>query len=192
MSDRDSSVSGAEAGFDDGSGIDGYGGNIIFPLRVTPQDATKPVTLRMKLAYAACEKLCVPAKAEAQLVLTGAKTAFDAPLAAIEARVPKRGQVGDAGALAIRAVTRETGPGKPRIVVDLAAPAGVPVDLFAEGPTVEWALPLPAPVAGAPVGQQRFVFELDGLPPGAKPDGATLTLTGVAGDQAIEAAFRLD
>ena len=179
--------------FEDGGGTSiGYGGDIIFPLRVMPQDSTKPVTLRLKLAYAACEKLCVPAKAEAQLVLTSAKTAFDAPLTVIEARVPKISQVGDASALAIRAVTRETGPGKSRIVVNLAAPAGVPVDLFAEGPTAEWALPLPAPVAGAPAGQQRFVFELDGLPPGAKPDGATLTLTGVAGDQAIEAAFRLD
>ncbi len=179
--------------FDDGGGTSiGYSGEVIFPLHVVVQDAGKPVTLRMKLAYAACEKLCVPAKAEATLVLTGAKTAFDAALAAVEARVPKPGRIGDAGALAIRAVTRQSGPGKPRIVVDLVAPAGVAVDLFAEGPTADWALPLPAPVAGAPAGLTRFVFELDGLPPGAKPDGATLRLTGVAGDQAVEAAFRLD
>ena len=64
--------------------------------------------------------------------------------------------------------------------------------LFAEGPTAHWALPLPEPVAGAPAGLQRFVFEFDGLPPGDKPDGATLRLTAVAGDQAIEVAFRLD
>ena len=180
--------------FEDGSGGTsiGYGGEVILPLRVIAQDAGKPVTLRMKLAYAACEKLCVPAKAEAALVLTGAETAFDAALAAAEARVPKLGRVGDTGEPAVRAVTRETGPGKPRIVVDLAAPPGVPVDLFVEGPTAAWALPLPKPVAGAPAGLRRFVFELDGLPPGAKPDGAVLRLTGMAGDQAVEAAFRLD
>lgn len=179
--------------FDDGGGTSiGYSRGVILPLQVTAQDAGKPVTLRMKLSYAACEKLCVPAKAQAELVLTGAATALDATLEAVEARVPKPGRVGDAGALAVRAVHREPGGAKPKIVVDLAAPAGVAVDLFAEGPTAEWALPLPTPVAGAPAGLHRFVFELDGLPPGAKPDGATLRLTGVAGEQAIEAAFRLD
>ena len=50
------------------------------------------------------------------------------------------------------------------------------VDLFAEGPTPDWALPVPSQIAGAPAGQQRFAFELDGLPSGAKPEGATLTL----------------
>ena len=89
---------------------------------------------------------------------------------------------------AIRAVKREGA----RIVVDVAAPAGARVDLFAEGPTADWALPVPAPVAGAPAGQQRFTFELDGLPPDTKPDGATLLLTAVAGEQAIEVAYRLD
>ena len=64
--------------------------------------------------------------------------------------------------------------------------------LFAEGPTPRWALPLPEPVAGAPPGQQRFAFELDGLPPGEKADGASLRLTAVSGDKAVEVGFRLD
>jgi hypothetical protein len=89
-------------------------------------------------------------------------------------------------------VHRETGSGKPRVIVDVAAPAGAPVVLFAEGPTAQWALPLPEPVSGAPAGLQRFAFELDGLPPAANADGATLRLTAVAGDKAIEVRFRLD
>ena len=36
-------------------------------------------------------------------------------------------------------------PRRPRIVVDVAAPSGADVALFAEGPTPEWALPVPAP-----------------------------------------------
>jgi hypothetical protein len=74
----------------------------------------------------------------------------------------------------------------------VAAPAGEAVTLLAEGPTAQWALPLPEPVAGAPDGLQRFGFELDGVPPGATASGATLRLTAVAGSKAIEAAFRLD
>ena len=69
---------------------------------------------------------------------------------------------------------------------------GKKVVLFAEGPTAQWALPLPEPVGGAPAGLQRFAFELDGLPPGEQASGAMLRLTAVAGDKAIEAPFRLD
>jgi hypothetical protein len=74
----------------------------------------------------------------------------------------------------------------------VAAPADASVDLFAEGPTPDWALPLPLPVAGAPNGLRRFSFELDGLPSGAKPEGAALRLTATVGERAAEAVFRLD
>jgi len=48
--------------------------------------------------------------------------------------------------------------------VDVATPDNRQVSLFVEGPTPDWALPLPAKVDGAPAGQQRFAFDLDGLP----------------------------
>jgi hypothetical protein len=79
-----------------------------------------------------------------------------------------------------------------RVSVDVAAPAAASVTLFAEGPAADWALPLPEPAEGAPAGLKRFTFALDGMPPGAKADGAALTLTAVAGDAAIETTFRLD
>jgi len=170
----------------------GYKGTVILPLHVVAQDASKPVTLNLKLDYAVCEKLCVPAEAKLELLLTGAETANEAALDAAEARVPKAIAVGDGGTPSIRTVRREAGSGKPRVTVDVAAPAGAPVTLFAEGPTAQWALPLPEPMAGAPAGLQRFAFELDGLPPGEHAAGALLRLTAVAGDKAIEAPFRLD
>lgn len=178
--------------FPDGAGGHsiGYNGDVLWPLHVVPLDAGKPVTLNLKLTYAACERLCVPAEAQLSLALTGAESANDAALSAAEARVPKPANIGKGGSLSIRAVHREAGSGKPKLVVDVAADA--PVTLFAEGPTAQWALPLPEPVAGAPAGLQRFAFELDGLPPGEKPEGATLRLTAVSGDRAIETAFRLD
>jgi hypothetical protein len=106
--------------------------------------------------------------------------------------VPRPGRIGDAAVPAIRAVAREQRAGKPRIVVDVAAPPGAAATLFAEGPTPDWALPLPEPVAPASADVQRFAFELDGLPPGANASGSTLRLTAVAGGRAVEVAFRLD
>ena len=178
--------------FPDGAGGQsiGYVGDVIWPIDVVPADPAKPALLHVALDYAVCEKLCVPAKANLELAVTGGASAADANVRAAEARVPREAKIGDEGPLAVRAVRREAGKDKPRVVVDVAA-AG-PVTLFAEGPTVQWALPLPAPVAGAPAGQQRFAFDLDGLPPGETGQGATLRLTAIAGDKAIEVGFRLD
>jgi DsbC/DsbD-like thiol-disulfide interchange protein len=170
----------------------GYKHDIVFPLEVVPQDAAKPVDLVLGIDYAVCEKLCVPADGKAELTIGGGGGEQDGRVAQSEALVPRPAALGANGALAIRAVRREAGSAKPRILVDVAAPADVAVALFAEGPAADWALPVPEPIAGAPAGQQRFAFELDGLPPNTKADGVTLTLTAVAGDQAIEVPFRLD
>jgi DsbC/DsbD-like thiol-disulfide interchange protein len=179
---------------DEGGNTIGYQGDLVLPLAVVPQDAGRPVTLHLKLDYAVCEKLCVPAEGNMELVLAGEPSTHESALAAAEAHVPKPAAVGDAGTFAVRSVTREPGARTrwPRVVVDIAAPADSTVDLFAEGPSPEWALPLPDPTPQAPVGIRRFVFELDGLPPGVTPAGATLRLTATAGDQAIEVTARLD
>ena len=164
----------------------GYKNEVTFPLEIVAEDAGKPVTLALKIDYAVCEKICIPAEGKAELALDGMAQAEYLALAHGEARVPVPGTVGDGAALSIRAVTRE---GK-RVLVDVAAPGSV--ELFAEGPTPEWALPVPVAVAGAPAGQQRFAFALDGLPSGASATGAELRLTAVAGALAIEVPYRLD
>lgn len=171
----------------------GYAGNVILPLVVRPQDRTKPVRLRLKLDYAVCEKLCVPAEGKAELMLAGGSPASeDAALTAAEARVPKKVALGEGSPLAVKSVRRDDGAGRPRVIVDVAAPAGAEVALFAEGPAADWALPVPSAVAGAPAGLQRFVLDLDGAPPGAKYEGAAITLTARAGNAAIEVVTRLD
>jgi DsbC/DsbD-like thiol-disulfide interchange protein len=181
---------------DDSGNSIGYKGGVVFPLRIVARDPRQPVRLRLALDYAVCEKLCVPARGVAQLDLGSRQSTFAArlantssaeqgPLAAAEASVPAPARLGDTAPLAIRALRREAGGAHPRIVVDVAAPDGTPLDLFVEGPEPNWALPLPEPVA-APQGLHRFAFELDGLPPGASADGAQLRLTLIAGTQAID------
>jgi hypothetical protein len=125
-----------------------YTKGVIFPLRVKPKQTGKPVKLAVKLDYAVCEKICVPAQGSAELTL---------------------------------------------IMVDLKVPPGKPVAIFVEGPTPEWALPIPRPAPGGEEGHRQFGFELDGLPPGVDPKGHfDLTFTVVEGDQAYEIKSRLD
>ncbi len=174
----------------DGNTI-GYKDRVVLPLRIEAKDTGRPAVLRLKLDYAICEKLCVPAQAETELKLEPGSADTEAAVAAAEARVPNSVPLNAAQAFAIKRIAREPGS-PPRVVVDVAAPSGTPVELFAEGPTPDWALPLPEPADGAANGEQRFVFALDGLPPGGKAEGAELKLTAVAGDRAIETVIRLD
>src|SRR5215510_9183028 len=168
----------------------GYTGDVILPLAVVPENGAKPVKLRLKLDYAVCATLCVPAEGKAELELTAGPSSQDAALAAAEARVPKKTVLGEGATVAIKSVRREDAAGRGRVIVDVAAPAGARVALFAEGPTPDWALPVPKAVDGAPAGLQRFAFALDGAPPGATYDGVAIALTAVAGNLAIEVVTR--
>ena len=167
----------------------GYKDTVIFPLVVSPQQAGKPVRLRVKVDYAVCEKLCVPAEGRAELALVAGVSKHNSALAAAEAHVPKRVSAAQLGLTA----KRTSGGAKPSVIVDLGAPAGKPVALFVEGPTAQWALPIPKPVKSAPPGRAQFSFELDGLPPGVDPKGPfDLTFTVVSGDRALEVKTHLD
>ena len=164
----------------------GYKHGVVFPLEIVAQNAAQPVMLAVKVDYAVCEKICIPAEGKAELNVTGRPGVQDGWLKQNDALVPVAAQIGEGETLAVRSVTREN----KRILVDVAAPGAI--ELFAEGPAADWALPVPAPVDGAPAGQQRFAFELEGLPPNTRPGGATLMLTAVSGGQAIEVPYRLD
>jgi DsbC/DsbD-like thiol-disulfide interchange protein len=170
----------------------GYTGDVILPLAIAPQNSGEPVKLRLKIEYAVCETLCVPAEGKAELTLSGGPSSHDAALAAAEARLPHKAALGEGAALAIKSVRREAAGARARILVDVAAPRTAAIALFAEGPTPEWALPVPTAVDGAPKGLQRFAFDLDGAPPGATYDGVAIALTAVADDVAIEVVTRLD
>jgi DsbC/DsbD-like thiol-disulfide interchange protein len=170
----------------------GYKDKVILPLRVVAQNPAQPVGLALAFDYAICERVCVPESGSAELQLPAAAPEQDAALAAAEARVPKRSVLGAGSGVVIRAVERDGEWPRPRVVVEVGAPAGASVDLFAEGPTADWALPVPEPAGEARDGVHRFTFALDGVPPGVDPKGATLRLTAVAGAEAIEAPYRLD
>ncbi len=180
----------APIAFTDESGTSiGYKGNVVFPLIVTPKDPAKPVTLRLKLDYAVCEKLCVPEDAKAQLSVTRAVSALEPSLAAAFAAVPRKVPTDTLGVKA----RRVNDGAKPLVFLDFANPGTTPASVFVEGPNSQWSLPIPKPAQGAPAGRQHFGFELDGLPPGVDPKGRyDLTYTIVAGDRAFEVTAPLD
>src|SRR5476651_1132561 len=171
--------------FDDGAGGHslGYHDQIVLPLRIVAKNTDRPVTLRADINYAVCAKLCIPVEASAELAFTSVASTEDSALFAALDAVPKPATIGDPNPLTIRDVKRD---GKNGVLVDVAAPDAGEVNLFVEGPTPDWALPVPTLVEHSPPGIKRFAFDLDGLPPGASPDGAALKLTLVGGERSYE------
>ena len=110
----------------------GYRGGVTFPIRVKLRDATKPSRLDLSLDYAVCDRICVPAKGHAELLLP---QSGDSPervvIAAAEARVPVMLPSTAVDKVAIHVTT--TDKLKPRW--SLVWKGTMPVsDLFVEGP----------------------------------------------------------
>ena len=175
---------------EDGVNLIGYKSGVVLPLRIVPEHQRKPVTVHLKLDYGICEKICILAEAKINLVVSGEPSSHEVALSAAEARVPKPVALGEGNRLAIRAVSREAGLTPPRVVIDVAAPEASTVDLFAEGPTPDWSLPLPELIT-TEAGMRRFAFDLAGLPPNAKPQGSVLKFTATADNEAIEVSTAL-
>ena len=177
--------------FDDGAGGTslGYHDQVVLPLRIVAKNADKPVTLRADINYAVCEKLCIPVQANAELTFNSVASTEDSALFAALDTVPKPANVGDPNPLTIRDVKRE---GKSEVLVDVVSPDARPLNLFVEGPTPDWGLPVPKLLEPGPPGVKRFTFALDGVPPGVNPEGAALKLTLVGGERAYEFNINLE
>jgi len=177
--------------FDDGGGgiSLGYQNQVVLPLRIVPKSTDKPVTLRADINYAVCEKLCIPVDASAELGFASVASTEDSVLFAALDTVPKPASVGDPNPLTIRDVKRE---GKSTVLVDVLSPDARTVNLFVEGPTPDWSVPVPKLREPGPPGVKRFAFQLDGVPPGVNPEGAALKLTLVGGDRSYEFNINLE
>jgi DsbC/DsbD-like thiol-disulfide interchange protein len=171
--------------FDDGAGGHsmGYHNQIVLPLRIVTKNTDKPVTLRADIDYAVCEQLCIPVAAHAELAFTSVASTQDSALFAALDTVPKPARIGDPNPLTIRDVKRD---GPSTVLVDVISPEAVHVELFVEGPTPDWGLPVPKRLDHSPPGVKRFSFDLDGVPPGTNPEGAALKFTLVGGDHSFE------
>jgi len=177
--------------FDDGAGGNslGYHDQVVLPLRIVAKNTDKPVTLRADVNYAVCEKLCIPVEASVELAFNSVASTEDSALFAALDTVPKPANVGDPNPLTIIDVKRQ---GRSEVLVDVVTPDERPINLFVEGPTPDWGLPVPKLLDHGPPGVKRFAFALDGVPPGVNPQGAALKLTLAGGDRAYEFNINLD
>jgi DsbC/DsbD-like thiol-disulfide interchange protein len=176
--------------FDDGAGGTSYGYHkqVIFPLRIVPKNPNEPVQLRAAVSYAVCEKLCLPVEAEAELAFTSSASALDSVVASALNKVPKPVGTAEPTPVALKSFKRVGD----RVFVDVAAQNTNGLELYAEGPTPEWDLPVPKRIATDTKDIARFEFQLDGLPPNTKPEGALLKLTVVGAEGAFEYNVRLN
>ncbi len=115
----------------------GYKGRVIFPVLIRPAEAGKTVTPLLKLDYAVCDTICIPAKAEVMLRLPEAnETAFTGELNLFRAQTPRTkepGKLDDVLGL-VSAVARKEN-GRQMVEVTIATPNGTAFqDVFLEGP----------------------------------------------------------
>ena len=94
-----------------GGVVSGYETRVLFPLVVKPKDPAAAVTLDLNLDYAACDKICLPAKAHLTLTLTRGEASPHAQEidAALRERVPKTLAASDVGNLLTLKETGEKG-----------------------------------------------------------------------------------
>lgn len=180
----------------DGSGQQsiGYEDHVIFPLRITAQDAAKPFRLMLKLDFATCEKLCIPAQANVTLA-SSPDTSAEPLLEEAERRVPKLQNATATLPLAIvsaKVVRGNAADGSDgRILIEVRSDATARPELFAEGPGEEWTLSIPGILRSA-ADRTFFSIPLQGSRLGSNDAPPRIRLTLVAGKEAIETEIPLD
>ena len=155
----------------DGSEAFGYERGLVIPLKVTPRDPAKPVTLALLANYAVCEKLCLPAKAKLTLTLVGGSSPYAPDVEAALAAAPRPVAPEAFGALS------DDAAGGWRLCA--AHEPGPPRDLFVEPPQGWWVTAAPTPGDGS---HDCFAISLREKPKDeAPPVPLRLTMTGGAG-----------
>lgn len=160
----------------------GYDGDVILPLSVQFASPDQPTTLAISARLGICHDICLPVDETLSVAIDPASAPSPddlTQLKAAEARVPKPVESGAPHSVASLKIDAATKPA----IVDLALQGDDATihDVFVEGPE-GWALPLPKRMPTEP-GKSQWRFALDGLPSGAKWQGAPLTVT-VVGSQA--------
>jgi DsbC/DsbD-like thiol-disulfide interchange protein len=115
----------------------GYKDRIVFPTVIRAAEAGKPITTTLKLDYAVCDRICIPAKAEVALKLPAAPETTHTPdIDIFRALVPRNkepGKLDDKLGLISAALGPDTG--RKAVDVTISVPQGATLgEAFLEGP----------------------------------------------------------
>jgi DsbC/DsbD-like thiol-disulfide interchange protein len=177
--------------FDDAGGTAiGYAGDVLFPVRLTPERDGEPIELKLAFSYGLCKDLCIPNDVSLSLALPanageGEALLLDAALA----QVPKPATVGLLPA--ISGVDAKLDDEAPGLVLDAVFPPGATgTDLLIDGGDVF--VPAPASV-GAPMdGKERFAVTFASPAEAAAIKGKTLRLTLVSDQGSTETMWKAE
>lgn len=164
----------------------GYKGSVLFPIEVMPQDATRPVSLKLALEVGVCLDICVAATANLALVLPPAgKAARKDAITAALGLVPRPHAARRTSDPKLVEVSLGEGKSGVRLVVQAAFGGARGADIFVEAPD---GLYVPMLRQQEPAADGTISFASD-LPPDLVRDlkGRTLTLTLVSETGASEA-----
>jgi DsbC/DsbD-like thiol-disulfide interchange protein len=173
-----------------GGQVIGYKHGVLFPIEVRPQDASKPVVLKLALEFGVCREICVPATANLELSLppAGKGPGSDAIAAAI-AKVPRPAASRRPADPELRQVKVDDGEGGVRLTIAAAFRGAKEADVLVEAPEGLY-VPLPRLLGRDAGGVVRFASDLSGdLAHDLK--GKTLTLTLVSETGATEAQWKV-
>lgn len=166
----------------------GYKGGVIFPVRLTPKDATKPVVLHGKIEYGLCKDICIPAEAELKVVIppdVGTSSELTDTLARVPQASPRAGIDPK-----LEGWRLDQSAGKTKLVLNVKTASPDHADAFVVAPGGTY-VPLPKRVANA---SGNAVFEVD-LTDGVDIKdlkGKPLTVTMVDGKGQSEATITLE
>ncbi len=152
----------------------GYDDEVVFPVKLTPEQAGEPIELKLAFAYGLCKDLCIPNDVSLGLALPPDEGKGDAMLLeSFLARVPKLAR--DGLLPSVSKVDAKLDAEKPQLIVDAVFPPGATAtDLFIDGGDVF--VPVPKPL-GPPIdGKQSFAVTFVSPAEAAAIKGKTLAL----------------
>jgi len=167
----------------------GYKQSVLLPIEITPQDASKPVVLKLALEFGVCREICIPATANFDLSIPTAPVGAPAPqIAAALERVPRPQESRRKGDPELKRVTVSHDEPSPKLTIEASfAGDSTGADAFIEAPEGLY-VSMPIRVAANAAGVVRFETDL-GRHLAQELKGKTLTFTLVGDAGATEAQW---
>jgi DsbC/DsbD-like thiol-disulfide interchange protein len=132
----------------------GYDDEVVFPVKLTPEQAGEPIELKLAFAYGLCKDLCIPNEVNLGLALPTDGGKGDAMLLeSFLARVPKPAR--DGLLPSESKVDAKLDAEKPQLIIDAVFPPGATATyLVIDGGEVF--VPVPKPLGRPADGKQSF------------------------------------